>query len=165
MGPELKYNQKIFDIDQLIDVLAPLQAAGKKIVFTNGCFDILHIGHTRYLQEARIAGDFLIVAVNSDESVKALKTDKRPIVRLAERMEVLSGFSFVDFVISFDDLDPYNIINQIQPDILIKGGDWPVDKIIGKDIVEARGGNVYNIPEIKGNSTSNIINTILNRYQ
>jgi rfaE bifunctional protein nucleotidyltransferase chain/domain len=161
----LKYHQKIFDVDKLLNILAPLQAAGKKIVFTNGCFDILHIGHTRYLQEARFAGDFLVVAVNSDESVRAIKTDKRPIVKLAERMEVLSGFSFVDFIISFDDLDPFRIIKQIQPDILIKGGDWPVDKIIGKDIVEAKGGNVYNIPEIKGNSTSNIINTILNRYQ
>lgn len=165
MGSELKYHQKIFDLDQIINVLALLQAAGKKIVFTNGCFDILHIGHTRYLQEARIAGDFLVVAVNSDESVRALKTDKRPIVKLAERMEVLAGFSFVDFVISFNDLDPYNIIKRLQPDVLIKGGDWPVDKIIGKDIVEAKGGNVYNIPEIKGNSTSNIINTILNRYK
>ena len=161
----MKYHQKIFDLDQIINVLALLQAAGKKIVFTNGCFDILHIGHTRYLQEARIAGDFLVVAVNSDESVRALKTDKRPIVKLAERMEVLAGFSFVDFVISFNDLDPYNIIKRLQPDVLIKGGDWPVDKIIGKDIVEAKGGNVYNIPEIKGNSTSNIINTILNRYK
>ncbi|MBT4289530.1 MAG: D-glycero-beta-D-manno-heptose 1-phosphate adenylyltransferase [Deltaproteobacteria bacterium] len=161
----MKYHQKIFDVDKLLNILAPLQAAGKKIVFTNGCFDILHIGHTRYLQEARFAGDFLVVAVNSDESVRAIKTDKRPIVKLAERMEVLSGFSFVDFIISFDDLDPFRIIKQIQPDILIKGGDWPVDKIIGKDIVEAKGGNVYNIPEIKGNSTSNIINTILNRYQ
>jgi len=165
LGSELKYHQKIFDLDQIINVLALLQAAGKKIVFTNGCFDILHIGHTRYLQEARIAGDFLVVAVNSDESVRALKTDKRPIVKLAERMEVLAGFSFVDFVISFNDLDPYNIIKRLQPDVLIKGGDWPVDKIIGKDIVEAKGGNVYNIPEIKGNSTSNIINTILNRYK
>ena len=164
-GSALKYHQKIYDLDPLLNILAPLQANGKKIVFTNGCFDILHIGHTRYLQEARFAGDYLVVAVNSDKSVKALKTNKRPIVKLAERMEVLSGFSFVDFVVSFDDLDPYKVISQIQPDVLIKGGDWPVEKIIGKDIVEAKGGNVYNIPEIKGNSTSNIISTIINRYQ
>lgn len=164
MSTKLKHQQKIFLLNQLIEVLNPLKATGKKIVFTNGCFDILHIGHTRYLQAAKSAGDYLVVAVNSDESVRTLKSSKRPIVSLKERMEVLSALTFVDFVVAFDELDPFNIIQQIQPDVLIKGGDWPVEKIIGKDIVEANGGKVFNIPEIKGNSTSNIIKTILNRY-
>ena len=164
MSVKLKHQQKIFLLNQLIEVLKPLQAAGKKIVFTNGCFDILHIGHIRYLQAAKSAGDYLVVAVNSDESVRTLKSSKRPIVSLSERMEVLSALSFVNFVVSFNELDPFDIIQQIQPEILIKGGDWPIDKIIGRDIVEAKGGKVFNIPEIKGNSTSNIIETILNRY-
>ena len=164
MSVKLKHQQKIFLLNQLIEVLKPLQAAGKKIVFTNGCFDILHIGHIRYLQAAKSAGDYLVVAVNSDESVRTIKSSKRPIVSLPERMEVLSALSFVDFVVSFNELDPFNIIQQIQPEILIKGGDWPIDKIIGRDIVEAKGGKVFNIAEIKGNSTSNIIKTILNRY-
>ena len=161
----MKPEQKVLSLDELNQFLEPIRKSSKKIVFTNGCFDLIHIGHTRYLKEARSAGDLLIVAVNSDESVQNLKTDKRPIVSLQERMEVLASLYFVDFVVSFDELDPYNIINKIQPDVLVKGGDWAVDKIIGKDIVEAKGGKVFNIPEIKGNSTTNIINTIVNRYK
>ncbi|MCP4297476.1 MAG: adenylyltransferase/cytidyltransferase family protein [Proteobacteria bacterium] len=151
-------------LSELSEVLRSRQKTGDKIVFTNGCFDLLHTGHTRYLKEASKAGDCLVIAVNSDQAVATLKGPKRPIRSLAERMEMLSEFYFVDYVVSFDELDPYNIINKIQPDFLIKGGDWKVDNIIGRDLVEARGGAVYSIPEIPGESTSDIIDLILQRY-
>ncbi|PCI27576.1 MAG: D-glycero-beta-D-manno-heptose 1-phosphate adenylyltransferase [SAR324 cluster bacterium] len=156
--------KKIYLPPALRTVLEELQAKGKKIVFTNGCFDLLHTGHSRYLKAARAAGDYLVIAVNSDQSVATLKGPKRPIRPLAERMEMLSEFHFVDFVVSFDELDPHNIIGILQPDLLIKGGDWSIDKIIGKDIVEARGGKVFTIPEIPGESTTDIIELILARY-
>jgi D-beta-D-heptose 7-phosphate kinase/D-beta-D-heptose 1-phosphate adenosyltransferase len=155
---------KILPISQLKEILQRKQGEGEKIVFTNGCFDLLHTGHTRYLQEAKKAGDTLIVAVNSDQSVATLKGDKRPIRPLTERMEMLAAFYFVNYVTSFDELDPYDIIKYLQPDVLIKGGDWKVDEIIGRDIVEARGGGVYTVAEIPGESTSDIIDLILKRY-
>lgn len=151
-------------LSELREVLQERQKLGEKIVFTNGCFDLLHTGHTRYLKEASKAGDRLVIAVNSDRSVATLKGSKRPIRPLAERMEMLSEFYFVDYVTSFEELVPYNVIKQLQPDLLIKGGDWEVDDIIGKDIVEARGGAVYTIREIPGESTSDIIDLILRRY-
>ncbi len=154
-------NCKIHSIESLASVIRGLHKDKQKIVFTNGCFDIIHTGHTRYLSEARSAGDYLVVAVNSDESVSSLKGDKRPIVPLEERMEVLAALHFVDFVISFSELDPYNVIKKLKPDVLIKGGDWPVDKIIGRDVVEENGGSVFTIPEIPGQSTTGIINKIL----
>ena len=153
--------QKIFSVENLKLVITALKKQNKITVFTNGCFDLIHTGHTRYLFEARQAGDALIVAVNSDRSVSCLKGDKRPIVKLSERMEVLASLTVVDFVVSFDELDPYNIIKQLKPDILIKGGDWSVEKIIGKDIVEAEGGKVFTIPEIPGQSTTGIVSRIL----
>ena len=109
-------------------------------------------------------GDYLVVAVNSDQSVSQLKSDKRPIVPLRQRMEVLSCLHFVDFVLPFDDPDPYHVIKSLKPSILIKGGDWLLDQIIGKDLVVADGGTVMTIPKIKGNSTTSIINTIINRH-
>lgn len=156
---------KIYQTEALVPVIEDLKKNNKKVVFTNGCFDILHTGHTRYLKEARLAGDLLIVAVNSDQSVRNLKGEKRPIVTLDERMEVLSELWFVDFVVSFDEADPYNVIKALRPNILIKGGDWPVEKIIGKDIVEADGGRVFTIPEIPGQSTTGIIQRILELHQ
>lgn len=153
-------NDKIFEIPILAQKIKLLKKQGKKIVFTNGCFDIIHTGHTRYLHAARKEGDALIVAVNSDSSVRQLKGKTRPIVPLEERMEVLASLFFVDFVVSFDEPDPYNTIKQLKPNILIKGGDWPIDKIIGKDLVEGSGGKVYTIPEIPGQSTTGIIEKI-----
>ncbi len=151
-------------LSELRNILKQRQASGEKIVFTNGCFDLLHTGHTRYLKEAKKAGDCLVIAVNSDRSVEKLKGTKRPIRPLAERMEMLSEFYFVDYVVSFDALDPYQVIKELQPDLLLKGGDWAIENIIGRDIVEARGGEVYTIKEIPGESTTDIIELILQRY-
>lgn len=153
--------EKIYETQDLIPVINELKAKNQKIVFTNGCFDLIHTGHTRYLKAARDAGDRLIVAVNSDESVKGLKGEKRPIVPLMERMEILASFYFVDFVTSFNEPDPYHIIETLKPSILIKGGDWPIEKIIGRDIVERDGGYVATIPVIPGRSTTSIIQQIL----
>jgi D-glycero-beta-D-manno-heptose 1-phosphate adenylyltransferase len=152
---------KIQTVENLSAIVDKLKKQDKRIVFTNGCFDLIHTGHTRYLRLAREAGDYLIVAVNSDRSVQSLKGLQRPIIPLVERMEILAGFYFVDFVTSFDELDPYKIIEQVRPNILIKGGDWELDKIIGKDIVENSGGSVFTIPEIKGQSTTGIVDRVL----
>jgi rfaE bifunctional protein nucleotidyltransferase chain/domain len=146
-------------------LLAILRSTGKKIVFTNGCFDIIHTGHTRYLAKARSLGDVLVVAVNSDASVKTIKGDKRPINSEAERMETLAALESVDYVTLFSDPDPYNVIAELQPDVLVKGGDWPIEKIIGRDIVEARGGEVVNVPYVEGASTTGIIERIVKVYR
>lgn len=145
-------------------LLAILRSTGKKVVFTNGCFDILHTGHTRYLATAKALGDILVVAVNSDASVKTIKGEKRPINAEASRMETLAALEAVDFVTLFSEPDPYNVIAHLQPDVLVKGGDWPVEKIIGRDIVAARGGKVVNVPYIEGQSTTGMIEKIIMNY-
>jgi rfaE bifunctional protein nucleotidyltransferase chain/domain len=155
---------KIKTVVHLLPLLAISRAAGKKIVFTNGCFDILHTGHTRYLEKARSLGDVLVVAVNSDASVRAIKGEKRPINSEAERMETLAALACVDYVTLFSEPDPHQVISALQPDVLVKGGDWPVEKIIGRDVVEARGGKVVNIPYIDGASTTGIIQKIIEKY-
>jgi rfaE bifunctional protein nucleotidyltransferase chain/domain len=152
---------KIKTVQELRPLLDILRATGKKIVFTNGCFDIIHTGHTRYLAIARSFGDLLVVAVNSDASVRTIKGDKRPINAQAERAETLAALASVDFVTIFDEPDPHKVISAIQPDVLVKGGDWPIEKIIGRDVVEARGGRVVNVPYVKGASTTEIIERIL----
>jgi rfaE bifunctional protein nucleotidyltransferase chain/domain len=152
---------KIKTIEELRPLLAILRAAGKKIVFTNGCFDLIHTGHTRYLAIARSFGGLLVVAVNSDSSVRTIKGEKRPINSQADRAETLAALESVDFVTVFDEPDPYRVISALQPDVLVKGGDWPVEKIIGGDIVQARGGKVVNVPYVKGASTTGIIEKIL----
>lgn len=149
---------------ELLANLAILRALGKRLVFTNGCFDIIHTGHTRYLATAKALGDILIIAVNSDASVRALKGDKRPINPEQDRMEALAALEVVDFVTVFSELDPFRIISEVQPDILVKGGDWPIDRIIGRDVVESRGGKVVNVPYIDGASTTGIIERIVKRY-
>jgi len=155
---------KIKTIQELRPLLDILRAAGKKIVFTNGCFDIIHTGHTRYLAIARSFGDLLVVAVNSDASVRSIKGDKRPINSQAERAETLAALESVDYVTVFGEPDPYKVISALQPDVLVKGGDWPIEKIIGRDVVEARGGRVVNVPYVEGASTTGIIEKILNIY-
>ena len=146
------------------DAIAFVQEArgrGKTIVFTNGVFDILHPGHVRYLREARALGDHLIVGVNSDRSVKALgKADDRPINPEHERAEVLSALAAVDAVVVFDEDTPHEIISALQPDILVKGADWGENAIVGRDIVEARGGRVVRIALADGYSTTKIIERI-----
>jgi len=150
---------------ELAPLLSLLRATGQKIVFTNGCFDLIHPGHTRYLATARSLGNILVVAINSDASVRAIKGEKRPINSQHDRAETLAALESVDFVTIFDEPDPYKVIAALQPDVLVKGGDWPIEKIIGRDIVEARGGRVVNVPFVEGASTTGIIGKILKTYQ
>ncbi|MEN9828573.1 MAG: hypothetical protein RJA11_1189 [Bacteroidota bacterium] len=144
----------------IIDAIKSEQRNGKKIVFTNGCFDILHRGHVTYLNQARDLGDLLIVGINSDESVKRLKGPERPVNMLEDRAYVLSALKSVDYVIPFEEDTPLNLINLIMPDILVKGGDYTIDRIIGAQEVLANGGKVEIIPFVPGKSTSAIIDTI-----
>ena len=154
----------VLDISQLSSIVDSLKQAGKRIVFTNGCFDIIHVGHVRYLKEARSLGDVLVVGLNSDESVRAIKGMNRPIVPQGERAEVLSSLRDVDYVVIFNEPDPYNTIAALRPDILVKGGDWSIENIIGRDIVESYGGKVCTIPFIEGASSTNIIESIIKKY-
>ena len=133
---------------------------GKRVVFTNGVFDILHPGHVRYLATARSHGDALIVAVNSDRSVRAIKGPERPVNPEAERAEVITALACVDAAVVFDEDTPHDIISAIQPDVLVKGADWAHDKIVGRDIVEARGGVVIRVTVEEGHSTTNVIKKV-----
>lgn len=136
----------------------------EKIVFTNGCFDILHAGHVHYLNEAKKLGDILVVGLNSDESVKRLKGDKRPILSEKERATVLLGLSAVDFVVIFSEDTPLELIKILKPDVLVKGGDWQKQDIVGWDFVEKNGGEVFSLSFIEGKSTTNIVEKIINLY-
>lgn len=152
---------KVLPRDQLLSLLSSERAKGKRIVFTNGCFDLMHIGHTRYLQAARALGDILVVGVNSDASVHTLeKAPDRPIVPEAQRAEILAALGCVDFVVIFNESDPLQLITAVQPDVLVKGGDWGIDRIVGREIVEARGGVVKTIPLVPGLSTTTLIQRI-----
>lgn len=133
------------------------KSEGKKVVFTNGCFDILHIGHASYLEEAKQQGDILIVGVNDDESVSRLKGPTRPINSIADRMALLAALESVDAVISFAEDTPYSLISSIIPDVLVKGGDWTADQIVGSDIVHAHGGEVKSLKFVDGKSTTRIV--------
>ena len=153
--------KKNFTPDVLSQTIRFKQKQGKKVVFTNGCFDLLHIGHVRYLQSARDLGDLLVVAVNSDESVRSLnKGPGRPLIPIDQRIEILGALTYVDYIVQFDDPTPLQVIEIIQPDVLVKGGDWAVDQIVVKHIVEERGGTVTSIPLIPDVSTSLIIERI-----
>lgn len=155
---------KILDRKTLKEKLDILRKEGKKIAFTNGCFDILHVGHIRYLREAQKTADVLVLALNSDTSVQSIKGEKRPLVCEEERAEILAALEFIDFVTVFPELTPLELINYLRPDILIKGGDWPEDKIVGRDDVKKWGGSVILIPEVKGKSTTNIVEKIKKVY-
>ena len=141
-------------------LVAELRASGARIVFTNGVFDLLHVGHLRYLQQARALGGALLVGVNSDRSVRAIKGPDRPITSEAERAEVLEALACVDGVVIFDEDTPLDLIAALQPDILVKGADWAEDAIVGRDIVEARGGHVVRVATEPGHSTTNIVDRI-----
>jgi rfaE bifunctional protein nucleotidyltransferase chain/domain len=141
-----------------------LRAAGKTVVFTNGCFDILHVGHTRYLGEARKLGDVLVLALNSDSSVRAIKGEKRPVVSEAERAEVLASLRSVDYVTLFHEETPLELIEYLKPDIIVKGGDWDVKDVVGRESVGQWGGKVVIIPEVKGASTTSIVDKIRKTY-
>jgi D-glycero-beta-D-manno-heptose 1-phosphate adenylyltransferase len=152
---------KIVTAAQLVPLLEQARRAKRRIVFTNGCFDLMHIGHTRYLQAAKGLGDLLVVGVNSDASAKSLnKAPDRPIVVEAQRAEVLAALASVDYVVIFPEPDPLNLITALQPDVLVKGGDWPIDRIIGREVVEGRGGVVKTIPLVPGMSTTALIQQI-----
>ncbi len=150
---------KIKNVNELLPAIACHRQEGKKIVFTNGCYDLLHIGHVRCFKEARNLGDILVVGLNSDRSVRALKGAPRPIVPEGERAEILAALECVDYVTIFDEDDPRDIIAQVKPDILVKGGDWTVDTIVGRDIVESYGGKVLSLPLTAGVSTTAIVNS------
>jgi D-glycero-beta-D-manno-heptose 1-phosphate adenylyltransferase len=153
--------EKVLTSTQLAPILAQAREQKKRIVFTNGCFDLMHVGHTRYLQQARRLGDLLVVGVNSDASVRRLnKAPDRPIVSDSQRAEVVAALGCVDYVVIFTEPDPLNLITTLQPDVLVKGGDWPVERIVGREIVEARGGIVKTIPLVPGMSTTSLIQQI-----
>ena len=155
----------ILSLDELQRERQRLRRAGQSVVFTNGCFDLMHPGHVSYLQQARALGDALIVALNSDRAVRELKGPTRPILNEHERAAVMAALGCVDYVTIFDDVSPREIIAALLPDVLVKGGDWGVDQIIGREEVEAAGGRALNLPFVAGCSTSEIIDRIISRHQ
>ena len=156
---------KIKGKEELVELLGRLKAKGKRIVFTNGCFDLLHVGHVRYLEEAKSLGHILVVAVNSDRSTTQLKGPGRPINTQQERAEVVAALACVDYVTVFDEPDPHRIISVLQPNVLVKGGDWTRETTVGREIVENAGGKVVVIPSVEGVSTTGLIDRILKASQ
>jgi len=152
---------QVLNLSELVAARAQLRQRGQRVVFTNGCFDLLHPGHVRYLQQARALGEALIVALNSDRSVRELKGPSRPILKEDERAEVMAALACVDFVTIFDEPTPREIIAALLPDVLVKGGDWSLDTIVGREEVEAAGGQVLSLPFVDGVSTSEVIARIL----
>lgn len=153
--------EKILPLERAFEVVEGLKRRGTRVVFTNGCFDLLHPGHTRYLAEARRLGDALIVAVNSDRSVRALKGAGRPIMPESERAEILAALESVDYVTIFDDLTPQAVIARMLPHVLVKGADWGPTEVVGRAEVEAAGGRVVSLPVVPGYSTSSLIQAAL----
>lgn len=158
-----EYRKKIRGLSGLEKEIEALKARGKRVVFTNGCFDLLHPGHLRYLDAARRLGDYLVVAVNTDRSVKAIKGPNRPIRSEGERAELLAALSSVDAVVLFDEDTPLKLIQRLVPNVLVKGGDWSEDKIIGADVVKKAGGVVKSLPFVPGYSTTALIAKIRDR--
>ena len=157
--------EKILPLERAFEVVDDLKRQGKRVVFSNGCFDLLHPGHTRYLAEAKKLGDVLVVAVNSDRSARELKGPGRPIQNETERAEILAALAAVDVVTIFDDRTPRALIARMLPHVLVKGGDWALREIIGREEVEAAGGRVVAIPVSPGFSTSGLIETVLERFK
>ena len=155
-----KYLNKIKELSEIKKEIDLLKAERKRIVFTNGCFDILHPGHTRYLFAARKLGDYLIVAVNSDRSVKTIKGSGRPIMPQEARAEVLAALSCTDGIVIFEDENPLKVIQYLMPDVLVKGGDWAEERMIGAEVVRGAGGEIRTIPFVSGYSTTHIIKRI-----
>ena len=153
--------EKIVVLEELIDKIQALKRQGRSIVFTNGCFDLLHVGHVRYLKAAKSEGDILVVGLNSDGSVRQIKGPRRPVVPEQERAEILASLGCVDFVTIFHEPDPLAVIRGLQPDVLVKGADWAEDAIIGREVVEKGGGRVVRMAVTKGASSTRIIERIL----
>lgn len=158
-------SEKVKKLAELKLIVHQLKQQGKTVVFTNGCFDILHVGHVRLFQEAKALGDILIVAVNSDASVKAIKGAGRPFVPAEQRAEVVAALASVDYVIIFDEPDPLRIISEVMPQVLVKGGDWTIETIIGREVVEKAGGTVIALPFIDGISSTSIVQRIINTHR
>ena len=158
-------NQKIHQRSELVSILQQAKADGAVVVTTNGCFDVLHLGHLRYLQASRQLGDLLVVAVNSDSSVRQLKGENRPLVPEEERAEMLAGLECVDYVVIFSELTPISLLSELKPNIHVKGGDYKLEQLIERDIVEANGGKVIVGLNVPGKSTTNLIQVICERYK
>lgn len=152
--------EKILSMEQMLAERDRLRARGKRLVFTNGVFDLLHVGHVRYLAQARALGDALVVAINSDRSVRELKGPERPVFDQGERAEILAALRDVDYVIVFDDISPRGTIQELLPDVLVKGGDYQLDEIHGREEVEAAGGRVISLPFVPGASTTSLVERI-----
>ncbi len=153
-----------YTVEEIVVIRKALKAENKKVVFTNGCFDLIHAGHVDYLVKAKAFGDILVVAVNSDDSIRRIKGNKSPLTPLDERAFVLANLKAVDFVTVFEEDTPKEIISAIVPDVLVKGADWTIDNIVGRDTVEKNGGEVKTIEFVNQQSTSNIIKIITERY-
>jgi rfaE bifunctional protein nucleotidyltransferase chain/domain len=152
--------RRILTLDAAAALAERLRADGRRVAFTNGVFDLLHPGHVRYLERARAEGDALIVAVNSDRSVRAIKGERRPVIPEQERAEIVAALACVDAAVVFDEETPDRVIRAIKPDVLVKGADWAADRIVGRDTVEARGGRVIRAPIETGYSTTAIIERV-----
>ncbi|MDX5422561.1 MAG: D-glycero-beta-D-manno-heptose 1-phosphate adenylyltransferase [Hymenobacteraceae bacterium] len=156
-------SDKIFTLPQLQERLQEWKAQGQKIVFTNGCFDLLHLGHVDYLEKARQLGDKLVLGLNTDASISRIKGPSRPLQDEMSRARIMASLLFIDAVVLFDDDTPLELIKAVQPDILVKGDDYAVEQIVGHEVVEARGGEVKTVPLVKGYSTTNIVKKIENQ--
>jgi D-glycero-beta-D-manno-heptose 1-phosphate adenylyltransferase len=154
----LDVSDKVKSLDELKAITAAARTNGEIIVFTNGCFDLIHRGHVHLLREAKALGDLLIVAINSDKSVKTIKGPTRPILPEIDRVELIAAMEMVDYVLLFEESDPYKVIAALRPQVLVKGADWTAEEIVGSDIVRRDGGKVVVIPYLKGFSTTEIIN-------
>lgn len=155
----------ILDIKELVVVRKNFKTEGKTVVFTNGCFDVLHAGHVDYLNKSKELGDILILGLNSDSSIRNIKGENRPIVPQHERAYILANLKAVDYVVFFNEDTPENLINELIPDVLVKGADWSIENVVGKDVVEKNGGCVKTIKFVHEQSTTNIIETILEKYK
>ena len=153
-------NQKVCSRKKIIEIVKKLKKQNKKIVFTNGCFDLLHIGHVSLFKKAKSLGDILIVAINSDKSLAGLKGPKRPLVCQKDRTKILAALSYIDYVVVFGEQTPYKLLSKLKPDILVKGGDYKIEDIVGREFVK----KVYRYPLVKGKSTTNLIKLIVERY-
>lgn len=153
-------NKKICSTKKLVEIINQLKAKKKKIVFTNGCFDLIHIGHVSLFQKAKTLGDILIVAINSDKSLAGLKGPKRPLVSQKDRTKLLAALTAIDYVVVFNEQTPFELLSKLKPDVLVKGGDYKIEDIIGREFVK----KVYRYPLVEGKSTSNLIKLIVERY-
>ncbi len=160
----MRAREKVRPLEEAADLCQRLREERRRLVFTNGCFDLLHVGHLRYLEEARLLGDYLIVGINTDDSVRRLKGPQRPLVPERARAELVAGLHCVDCVVLFDDPDPLALIQHVDPHVLVKGADWPLDQIVGAEWVTRRGGSVVRIPVVEGYSTSGLIEKILRHH-